>query len=163
MTCFLLFFSRTTSRRLRGRTTFLHFDSIREMHRCCLLVFVACLFFGVCSSARCYTGTDRQCKLQSMSQACQPGQVCQCVKYRFSCAGNETACNEQEPSTGTVRWSYGIVSKDRCNEMQTLSNMFMEVTCCSKDRCNRPAQGKCSWSQERRRANRRLADLLSSD
>ena len=164
---FLLAHTHTRIRVDKGANQFssrsFNFTFRCAMHLYWLVVVVACTFLRVASSTRCYSGTDRECYLQSSSDACEPGQACQCAKYRFRCTANDTGCDEQEQSMGTIKWAYAFLTKDSCNEMRAATGLYMDVTCCSTDRCNRPAQGKCSWSQERRRATRRLADLLSLD
>jgi hypothetical protein len=130
------------------------------MHRRLLLTVVFCLFFATTLSIQCYSGIDKQCiKLQDMND-CGQGETCQCVKYRFPCTEGDTACNKEEQSKGVIKWAYTIVPESTCKSMELFSSVYYDVTCCTKSGCNRPKNVKCSSYQGRRRALRKLTDLL---
>jgi len=130
------------------------------MYRQLLLIAVFCLFFPIILSIRCYTGTDRQCILTSNMSDCGSTEPCQCVKYLFQCTQDDQACTKHERLNNIKKWAYTILPANICRVLKTSSNGYEQVTCCSKSRCNQPDSGKCSRSQDRRRALRRLNDLL---
>ena len=118
------------------------------------------LFFTTVLSLRCYIGTDRDCVLSQKPHICGSNETCQCAKYRFQCTPDNQACNENEQSNGITKWGYKIVSKNECETMKTPSSGYNDVACCLTSECNRPATGKCSEFQARRRAARKLTDLI---
>jgi hypothetical protein len=91
---------------------------------------------------------------------CGPNQTCQCAKSRFRCSIDDNACTENEQSAKTIIWAYTIVSQITCETMKKPPTRYSDITCCSENRCNRPDTGKCSPSHSRRRATRRLTDLI---
>ncbi len=121
---------------------------------------VFCLFFATTLSIRCYTGTTRQCILAPNMNDCSSGETCQCAKYRFQCTKDDQACDKREQLAQTKKWAYTIMGKSTCQMLQTPSSGYDDVTCCSTNGCNRPDNGRCSWSQSRRRELRKLTDLL---
>jgi hypothetical protein len=125
-----------------------------------LFTLVFCLSFTTILSIRCYTGSDRQCTLAPDMNDCGSNETCQCAKYLFQCTQNDQACNECEQSNKVKKWAYTIFPTSKCQLLKTSSSGYEEVTCCSKKGCNRPDNGKCSLSQARRRALRKLTDLL---
>ena len=123
-----------------------------------LVVF--CFIVGNTLAIRCYTGTDRQCILSPNTNNCGENETCVCAKYRFQCTANDQACTQHEQTVQTKKWSYVIIGKSTCQSLRAAPSVYEDVTCCSKNGCNRPATGRCSWSQERRRELRKLTDLL---
>ncbi|CAF2934126.1 unnamed protein product [Rotaria sp. Silwood2] len=130
------------------------------MRRRLLFTIVFCLFFVTTLSIQCYTGTDTQCVLAPNIQDCGPGEVCICVKYRFKCTNDDQACSQREQLTGVTKWAYTVVSKSVCEALKNPMSGASSVQCCSTNRCNRPDNGKCSWSQTRRRVLRKFTDLF---
>ncbi|UJR08240.1 hypothetical protein I4U23_012513 [Adineta vaga] len=137
-----------------------HFFTFIMYRRIFLFLVVFCFLFTNTLAIQCYTGTDRQCTLSPKTIKCGSDEPCQCAKYRFQCTKDDQACNQQEQTAQTKKWAYTIVSKSTCKTLQTATNVYEDITCCSKNKCNRPATGRCSWSQERRRALRKLTDLI---
>jgi len=129
---------------------------------CCQLLFILvfCLSFITILSIRCYTGTDRQCALAPDKIDCGSNETCQCAKYLFQCTQNDQACNQYEQSNNVKKWAYTILPTSKCQSLKIPSNSYEEVTCCSKKGCNQPDNGKCSVTQARRRALRKLTDLI---
>jgi hypothetical protein len=125
-----------------------------------LFTIVFCLSFITISSIRCYTGTDRKCILTPHKNNCSSNETCQCVKYIFQCTQNDQACNEYEQSNNVKKWTYTILPASKCQSLKTLSSGYEQVTCCSKNRCNQPDNGKCSLFQARRRNLRKITDLI---
>ncbi|CAF2513497.1 unnamed protein product [Rotaria sp. Silwood2] len=91
---------------------------------------------------------------------CGLGEACSCAKYRSKCAKDDQACSQREQSTGATIWMYSVVSKSVCNRLDNILIGISNVQCCSTNRCNRPDNGRCSWSQARRRVLRKFTDLL---
>ena len=61
-----------------------------------------------------------------------------------------TLITKNEISTGAVIWAYAMVNKDTCDSFKQLSSVYLDATCCSEDKCNRPNDGKCSFLPTRR-------------
>ncbi|CAF1214562.1 unnamed protein product [Rotaria sordida] len=131
------------------------------MRRRILFTIVFCLFFATTSSIECYTGTNTRCLLAPDMENCGSGEVCRCVKYRFKCTKDDQACSQREQATGVTKWAYSMISKNLCNRLENVLIGISNVQCCSTNRCNRPDNGKCSWSQARRRLLRKFTDILS--
>jgi hypothetical protein len=91
---------------------------------------------------------------------CGSGETCQCAKYLFQCTKDDQACNEQERLNNVKKWAYTIFPASLCQFLKTPLSGYEEVSCCSTTECNQPGSGRCSWSQARRRALRKLTDLL---
>ncbi|CAF1141707.1 unnamed protein product [Rotaria sp. Silwood1] len=91
---------------------------------------------------------------------CGPGEICTCAKYRFKCTKDDQACSKQEQSAEITKWAYIVTSKSVCSALQNPMSGASHVKCCLTNRCNQPDNGKCSWSQSRRRALRKFTDLL---
>jgi hypothetical protein len=130
------------------------------MGRQLLFTVVFCLLLTTVLSIRCYTGTDRQCLLAPDITDCGSGDTCQCAKYRFQCTEDDQACTKQEQLHKTTKWAYTIVASSTCQMILATPSVYEQAVCCSKNGCNRPASGRCSWSQARRRSLRKLTDLL---
>lgn len=123
------------------------------MYRQLLFIGALYLTFATTTAIQCYAGTDNQCTLAPDTNNCGHKETCMCVKYRFKCSPDDTACNKQEQISGTTKWAYTIVSKTVCNAMKNSMNVFYsDVTCCSKNRCNTPNNGKCTQSFAHRRS-----------
>ncbi|CAF1454449.1 unnamed protein product [Rotaria magnacalcarata] len=121
---------------------------------------VFCLLFPTTLSINCYSGTDKQCLLRKNMTDCGTNETCQCVSYRFTCSQSDANCTTDEQSTRAKKWAYKIVSKSVCETMKKSTNDFSDVKCCLRNGCNQPAYGRCSRSQSRRRALRKMTDLL---
>ncbi|CAF3428274.1 unnamed protein product [Rotaria sp. Silwood1] len=129
---------------------------------CHRLLFTAvfCLFFTTVLSIQCYTGTDAKCSLTSDMKDCGSREACSCVKYLTKCTKGDQACSQWEQSTGAKKWIYSMIAKSMCNRLENVLIGISNVQCCSNNRCNRPENGQCSWSQTRRRVLRKFADLF---
>jgi len=92
---------------------------------------------------------------------CGSGEKCQCVKYRFQCTQDDQACSKQEQSKNVKKWAYTILPASTCQYLKQFSSVYEDLTCCSTNRCNKPNNGKCSWSQGRRQTLRKFNDLLN--
>lgn len=119
------------------------------MHRQLFFTVICYSFFVTILSIKCYIGTDRQCKLTSDSNQSY------CITYRFSCMHKNQTCNDQEQK----RRHYAIGSEDLCSKLSK-PKVYEDMVCCTTNECNRPDSGKCSLSQSRRRAMRKLNDVL---
>jgi hypothetical protein len=97
-----------------------------------------------------------QCDIAQYTIKCDEDQKCQCVKFRFQCSELDQGCTEQEQSAKTIKWSYSIVSRDSCKLMKENSSVYMDLTCCSKNSCNKPEGSDCSNNPTRRRNLRKL-------
>ena len=126
------------------------------------VIVVFCVCLTTVLSIRCYTGTDRNCLLAPDVTDCDQGATCQCAKYRFQCTEGDQSCNEQEQSNQITKWAYAILSESTCQSILAAPSIYQDAQCCSTNRCNRPASGRCSWSHARRQSMRKLADLLAS-
>ena len=122
------------------------------MHRRLWIFLICCASFTISSSIRCYTGTDRKCLLSS-----ENGQYHRCAKYQIQCQTMNRDCDENEIANQQIKWIYRIVSDDQCQSMKSL---YIDFQCCNTNGCNRPDHGKCSLAQARRRAIRRLTDVI---
>ena len=122
-------------------------------------LFVLIVSLSIASALRCYSGTDQQCTVAQEMNDCG-GEACRCVKYRFRCSADDHACSAREQSSGAIKWAYTVVGATTCEQLKTLSSVYLNAQCCSTNRCNRPDSGKCSWAQARRRSLRRLTNLL---
>lgn len=125
-----------------------------------LCIALICLSLTTTSAIKCYLGTDQQCILGPDMNDCGEGEDCQCAKYRFPCTEDDHACNKQEQENHTKKWAYTIVSARTCQALESATDLFEQVSCCSTDGCNQPTSGKCFMAQSRRRALRKWADLL---
>jgi hypothetical protein len=132
------------------------------MCRRLLFAVVFCVYLTTVLSIQCYAGTDKQCLLMPDMTDCGEDETCQCAKYRFQCSEDDTACNEHEQKHKIKKWAYIITSGSTCQSMLAYPSIYEDAVCCSTDECNQPANGKCSWSQDRRRALRKLTDLLEA-
>lgn len=115
------------------------------MHRKVFIGLLFCVFLASGSSLQCYTGTDAQCMLSNDMKDCGSDSACQCVKYRFKCTEDDQACTDEERSKGITKWAYTIVPKTTCEMMKSTKNIYSRVKCCSKNKCNKPNSGKCTW------------------
>lgn len=152
---------RINTEGLRDRFSFT--IQFRQMDYQYFKLLVICFCFSMTASLRCYTGTDKQCMISSNTHDCGNGARCQCIKYKFQCTSDDTACTNQEKTNKAMKWAYSIVSQSTCEMMKRVPNIYMNAECCSKDKCNRPTSGKCSWSQERRRRIRQLTNMIELD
>ena len=121
------------------------------------------LFFTNILSLQCYAGTDSECMLLPSMNDCGEGETCQCAKYRFKCTQGDEACTESEQLSGVTKWAYIITSKSTCETMKSASysSIYQDVTCCSENKCNKPAKNvQCSVLQARRRNLRKFSDNL---
>jgi len=125
-----------------------------------LVILVLCTCYKTILSIRCYGGTDRQCMLLPNIDECGSNTKCQCAKYRFPCTTGDQACTEKEQANQVKKWGYTVVSEATCEQLRLVPSVYEDLSCCSTDGCNRPSNGRCSWSQARRRASRRMTDLL---
>ena len=75
---------------------------------------------------------------------CGEGETCQCVKYRFKCAEDNTACTQNEQSSGVTKWAYATVAKSTCETLQNPASGASDVECCAEDGCNKPEDVSCS-------------------
>jgi len=133
------------------------------MHSQLLLVAIFSSFLTTTLSLRCYAGIDNQCLLQSSISSCgDNNEPCSCVRYQFNCATGDQACTPQEQEQQTTKWAYTTVSKSTCSMMQQAPNVYLNVKCCAKNRCNKPVQGDCSMMMTPRQLHHELEfnDLL---
>src|SRR5690348_2756229 len=114
----------------------------------CRLFFavVFCLFFGNNLSIRCFMNQGDECFLGPDTNDCGSGATCQCASYRFVCTEDDTACTKNERLTGVTKWAYIVTSKTNCDAMKMAPNLYLDVKCCSNDKCNQPKNMICSSS-----------------
>jgi hypothetical protein len=114
------------------------------MYRQLFCAIVFSLFFVNIFCIRCYTTSDQQCILLPNMDDCGEGETCRCIKYRFKCTGDDTACTEKERLAGTIKWAYATVAKSTCETFKNQASGASDAKCCSTDGCNKPEYVKCS-------------------
>ncbi len=119
------------------------------------LVLFSLLFTNILS-LQCYAGTDTECMLMPPMNDCGEGETCQCAKYRFKCTQGDGACTESEQLSGVKKWAYILAAKSTCEAMKSAPEVYHDVTCCSHNKCNKPAKNvQCPAIPTRRRRNLR--------
>ncbi len=110
-----------------------------------LLKLLVCICV-VCqvSALQCYTGTDSQCFVMDTSYSQNgcgdriPLKNCACAKYRMQCSSDDTACTAEEQRLKTVKWAYITSTDQMCKQMKRIPQMFQQLKCCKKNKCNAP-------------------------
>jgi len=109
-----------------------------------LLAVVFVSFFFTAWSIRCYEGYGNECMLGDDTKLCDGNQKCQCIKFRYKCSKVDFGCTPKERDTGALRWGMMIGGNTSCEIMKKPSEEYHTVSCCSEEKCNKPADGPCS-------------------
>ena len=105
------------------------------------LILLVCIVSGV-SAITCYSGISGSSipittlNTTTMSGMCG-NDTCVCTSYKYACSTNETSCTTQEQQAQTQKWVWTVVANTTCQQMMMMPTMYMSLTCCYTDYCNK--------------------------
>jgi len=63
-----------------------------------------------------------------------------CARYGFKCTENDTACTQEEISSGITKEAYIFTSKENCDAFAAAPQLYVDAYCCNTSLCNGPLQ-----------------------
>ncbi|CAF1044016.1 unnamed protein product [Adineta steineri] len=111
------------------------------MYRRLLFAVVFISFFWNIWSLQCYQGNSTHCKLGENTDDRVTDINYLCLKY-YKCSPLFGDCDKQDLDLRGQKWEFMIADQLGCDYMKQTG--YLNLTCCSTDKCNQPPAGLCS-------------------
>jgi hypothetical protein len=114
------------------------------------LILLVCIVSDV-SAIICYYGETSSSipmilDTNTISGICG-NETCMCSSYKYACSTNDTSCTIQEQQAQMQKWAWIVTGQTACQEMMMAPTVYVSLTCCDTDYCNKQTINKAGYYQ----------------